>query len=58
MLHTLDDTLWLEPPDYSKNAIYECYLCGRYIFENDVYYKFEEKIYCEICVEDYFKHYA
>lgn len=58
MLEYLDDTQWLEPPDYEQNAIYKCYLCEGCIFEDDVYYKFDEKIYCERCVEDYFKHYA
>lgn len=57
-MENIDDREWLEPPDYEENAIYKCSYCERGIYEGDSYYEIENRILCEDCLDDYYKHYA
>lgn len=37
-----------------EEVVYECFGCGREIYEGDYYYEIDGEVYCKECLDDIF----
>lgn len=54
-MEIIDDRKYLEPPDNSAKAVYECYFCDNRIYDGEEYYCLDGFNCCEDCIDKHFK---